>query len=114
MVRVLVNESESLQCMIIKTQIHQCPPPPPPPWMQNQTFKNERVFRNNAFTNKICWDILLHVHEKSKNKVEKDKKNLSTFNEVLANNISQSTASISISIRGSQLCYPGDRDLSGG
>ena len=26
MVRVLVNESESLQCMIIKTQIHQCSP----------------------------------------------------------------------------------------
>ena len=91
MVRVLVNESESLQCMIIKTQIHQCSPP----WMQNQTFKNERVFRNNAFTNKFCWDILLHVHEKSENKVEKDKKNLSIFHEVLANNISQSTASIS-------------------
>ena len=27
MVRVLVSESESLQCMIIKTQIHQCSPP---------------------------------------------------------------------------------------
>ena len=40
-------------------------------------------------------DILLHVHEKSENKVEKDKKNLSIFNEILANNISQSTASIS-------------------
>ena len=91
MVRVLVNESESLQCMIIKTQIHQCSPP----WMQNQTFKNERVFRNNAFTNKFCWDILLHVHEKSENKVEKDKKNLSILNEILANNISQSTAPIS-------------------
>ena len=26
MVRVLVSESESLQCMIIKTQIHQCSP----------------------------------------------------------------------------------------
>ena len=89
MVRVLVNESESLQCMIIKTQIHQCSPP----WMQNQTFKI--VFRNNALTNKFCWDILLHVHEKSKNKVEKDKKNLSIVNEVLANNTSQSTASIS-------------------
>ena len=67
----------------------------PPPWMQNQTFKNERVFRNNAFTNKFCWDILLHVHEKSENKVEKNKKNLSIVNGVLANNTSQSTASIS-------------------
>ena len=95
MVRVVVSESESLQCMIIKTQIHQCSPP----WMQNQTFKNERVFRNNALTNKFCWDILLHVNEKSKNKVEKDKKNLSIFNEVLANNISPSTASISKSLR---------------
>ena len=91
MVRVLVSESENLQCMIIKTQIHQCSPP----WMQNQTFKNERVFRDNTLTNKFCWDILLHVNEKSKNKVEKDKKNLCIFNEVLANNISQSTASIS-------------------
>ena len=43
----------------------------------------------------FCWEILLHVHEKSENKVEKDKKNLSIFHEVLANNISQSTASIS-------------------
>ena len=63
--------------------------------MENQTFKNERVFRKNAFTNKVCWDILLHVHEKSENKVEKDKKNLSILNEILANNISQSTAPIS-------------------
>ena len=39
--------------------------------------------------------MLLHVNEKSKNKVEKDKKNLSIFNEVLADNISQSTTSIS-------------------
>ena len=46
----------------------------------------------NAFTNKFCWE---HVHEKSENKVEKDKKNLSIFNELLVNNISQSTASIS-------------------
>ena len=38
---------------------------------------------------------LLHVHQKFENKVEKDKKNLSIFNEVLANNISQSIASIS-------------------
>ena len=91
MVRVLVSEPESLQCMIIKMQIHQCSPP----WMQNQTFKDERVFRDNVLTNTFCWDILLHVNEKSKNKVEKDKKNLSIFNEVLANNISQSTASIS-------------------
>ena len=91
MVRALVSESENLQCMIIKTQIHQCSPP----WMQNQTFKNERVFRDNTLTNKFCWDILLDVNEKSKNKVEKDKKNLSIFNEVLAKNISQSTASIS-------------------
>ena len=91
MVRVLVSESESLQCMIVKTQIHHCSPP----WMQYQTFKNERVFRNNALTNKFCWDILLHVKETSENKVEKDKKNLSIFNEGLANNISQSTASIS-------------------
>ena len=67
MVRVLVNESESLECMIIKTQIHQCSPT----WMQNQTFKNERAFRNNAFTKRFCWDTLLHVHEKSENKVEK-------------------------------------------
>ena len=63
--------------------------------MQNQTYKNERVFWDNAFTNKFCWDILLHVHEKSENKVEKDKKNLSILNEILANNISQSTAPIS-------------------
>ena len=55
----------------------------------------KRVFRNNAFLNKFCWDILLDVHEKSENKVEKDKKNLSILNEILANNISQSTASIS-------------------
>ena len=89
--RVLDNESESLQCIIIKTQIHQSSPS----WMQNQTFKNARVFRNNAFTKRFCWDTLLHVHEKSENKVEKDKKNLSIFDEVLANNISQSTASIS-------------------
>ena len=98
MVRVLVNESESLQCMIIKTQIHQCPLPPPPPplppWMQNQTFKNERAFQNNAFTKRFCWDTLLHVHEKTENKVEKDKKNLCIFNDALVNNISQSTASI--------------------
>ena len=91
MVRVVVSESESLQYMITKTQIHQCSPP----WMQNQTFKNERVLRNNAFINKFCWDILFHVHEKSENKVEKDKKNLSILNEILANNISQSTAPIS-------------------
>ena len=84
MVRALVNESESLQCMIIKTQIHHGSPT----WMQNQTFKNERAFRNNAFTKRFCWDTLLHVHEKSENKVEKDKKNLSIFNEVSANNIS--------------------------
>ena len=63
--------------------------------MQNQTFKNERVFRNNAFTNKFSWDILLHVQEKSENKVEKDKKNLFILNEILANNIPQSTAPIS-------------------
>ena len=73
------------------TQIHQSSPP----WMQNQTFQNERVFPNNAFTRRFCWDTLLHVHQKSENKVEKDKKNLSIFNEVLANNISQSTSSIS-------------------
>ena len=77
--------------MIIKTQFHQCSPH----WMQNQTYKNERVFRSSAFTCTFCWDILLHVHEKSENKVEKGKKNLSIFHEVLANNISQSTASIS-------------------
>ena len=63
--------------------------------MQNQTYKSERVFRNSAFTRTFCWDILLHVNEKSENKVEKDKKNLSIFHEVLANNIWQSTASIS-------------------
>ena len=66
--------------MIIKTQFHQCSPH----WMENQTYKNERVFRNSAFTCKFCWDI--HVHEKSENKVEQ---------EVETNNISQSTASIS-------------------
>ena len=70
--------------MIIEMQIHQCSPP----WMQNQTFKNERVFRNNAFTNKFCWDILLHVHEKSENKVEKGKKDLSIFHEVLVPSVS--------------------------
>ena len=45
--------------------------------MQNQTYKNERVFQNNTFTSKFFWDILLHVEqEKSENKVEiKDKKN---------------------------------------
>ena len=43
MVRVLVNESESLQSMTIKTKFHQVPPTPL--WMQNQTFKNEGVFR---------------------------------------------------------------------
>ena len=91
MVRVLVNESESIQCMIIKTQIHQSSPP----WMQNQTFKNERAFQNNALTKRFCWDTLLHVHEKTEKKVEKDKKNFSIFDNVLANNISQSTASIS-------------------
>ena len=63
--------------------------------MWNQTYKNERKFRNNAFTSTFCWDILLHVHEKSENKFEKDKKNLSTFHEALANNICQSTTSIS-------------------
>ena len=44
MLRVLVNESENLQCMIIKRQIHQYSPS----WMQNQTFKNEIVFENSA------------------------------------------------------------------
>lgn len=63
--------------------------------MWNQTYKNERTFRYNAFTSTFCWDILLHVHEKFENKVEKDKKNLSTFHEALANNIYQSTTSIS-------------------
>ena len=95
MVRALVNESDSLQCMIIKTQIHYCCPT----WRHNQAFKSERAFRNNAFTKRFCWDTLLHVHEKSENKVEKEKKNLSMFNEVLANNISQSTASISKNLR---------------
>ena len=53
--------------------------------MQNQTYKNERVFQNNAFTSKFCWDILLHVeHEKSENKVEiKDKKN---FQQIIFHN----------------------------
>ena len=60
--------------MIIKTQFHQCSAH----WMQNQTYKNERVFQNNVFTSKFFWDILLHVEqEKSENKVEiKDKKNV--------------------------------------
>ena len=62
--------------------------------MQNQTYKNDRVFRNNAFTSKFCWDILFHIHEKSENKVEKDENNLFVFHEVLANNITQFTASI--------------------
>ena len=43
----------------------------------------------------IYFYMLTFYMLKSKNKVEKDKKNLSIFNEVLANNISQSTASIS-------------------
>ena len=73
MVRIPVNESQRLQNMIIKTQFHQCSPT----WMQNQTYKNERVFQNNAFISKFCWDILLHVeHKKSENKVEKDEKNI--------------------------------------
>ena len=46
-----------------------------------------KVFQNNAFSSKFCWDILLHVQEKSENKVEKDKKDLSIFHEVLANDI---------------------------
>ena len=71
MVRIPVNESERLQNMIIKTQFHQCSPT----WIQNQTYKNERVFQNNAFISKFCWDRILHVeHKKSENKVEKDKK----------------------------------------
>ena len=70
------------------------PPPTPHPWMQNQTYKNERVFRNNAFTSKFCWDILFYVHEKPEHKVEKDEKNLFVCRKVLANNISQSAASI--------------------
>ena len=90
------------------------PPPHPPLDAKSNIQEWKSVPKQCSYTNKFCWDILLHVNEKSKNKVEKDKKNLSTFNEVLANNISQSTASISISIRGSQLCYPGDRHLSGG
>ena len=58
-----------------------------------------KVFQNNAFSSKFCWDILLHVHKKSKNKVEKDKKDLSIFHEVLANDIWQCTASIYKSLR---------------
>ena len=77
--------------MIIKTQFHQCSPS----CMQNQTHKNERVFQNKTVTSKFCWDIHLHVHIKSENKVKKDKKNLSIFHEVFANNVLQSTASIS-------------------
>ena len=74
----LYNASESLQSMIIKTQFHHGPrPPPSASWMQHQTYKNESAFRNNAFTSKFCWDIFLHVHEKSENKVERDKTNLS-------------------------------------
>ena len=78
--------------MIIKTQFHQCSPS----CMQNQTHKNERVFQNNAVTSKFCWDIHLHVHIKTENKlkVKKDKKNLSIFHEVLANDILQSTSLI--------------------
>ena len=43
------------------------------------------MFSKNAFTSKFCWDLLLHVHEKSENKVEKDKKNLFIFHKALAN-----------------------------
>ena len=60
MVRVLVNESESLQYMIIKTQIHQCSP-------LGCKIKHSRM--------KEC-------------SLEKDKKNLSILNEILVNNIS--------------------------
>ena len=63
--------------------------------MQNQTYKNEREFRNNAFTSKFCRDILLHFHEKSESRAEKDKKNMSIFPQVLVDNTSRSTASIS-------------------
>ena len=67
MVRIPVNESERLQNMIIKTQFHQCSPLgcKIKHTMQNQTFKNERVFQNNAFISKFCWDRLLHVERKS-------------------------------------------------
>ena len=57
--------------MDIKTQFHLCSPRR----MRNQRYKNERVFQNNALTSKFCWDILLHVDEKSENKVEKDENN---------------------------------------
>ena len=73
----LYNASKSLQSMIIKTQFHHGPPPPPPPPPPPTPYKNETAFRNNAFTSKFCWDIFLHVHEKSENKVERDKTNLS-------------------------------------
>ena len=63
--------------------------------MQNQTYKNEREFRNNTFTSKFCRDILLHFHEKSESRAEKDKKNMSIFPQVLVDNTSRSTASIS-------------------
>ena len=62
--------------------------------MQNQTFKNEcseTMLLQISFVG-IYFNMLT---KNLKNKVEKDKKNLSIFNEVLANNISQSTASIS-------------------
>ena len=71
--------------MIIKTQFISVAPHPHPLWMQNQTFKNERVLPNNAFTSTFCWE----------NKVGKDKKNLFIFHEVLENYTSQSTALIS-------------------
>ena len=91
MVRILVNESESLQCMIIKTQIHQCSPLGCKIRHSRMGECSQTVLSQISFVG----IILLHVHEKSENKVEKDKKNLSTLHEASANNIYQSTTSIS-------------------
>ena len=78
-----------------------------PPLMQNQRYKNERVFQNNGFISKSCWDI--HCTFTCSRKIWKqgwkgqEEKYLSIFQEVLANNIWQSTASISKSLRLSKL-----------
>ena len=58
-------------------------PPPPPLGCKIKHSRMKECSETMLLQNKFCWDILLHVNEKSKNKVEKDKKNLSIFNEVL-------------------------------
>ena len=67
--------------MIVKTQSYLTPPPP----SLGRDIKHTRM--KECSKTILCWDILLHVKEKSENKVEKDRKNLAIFHEVLANNI---------------------------